>query len=283
MFSTLEKELEEKTVNFVNDLTALSKLNSKLNSSKNNSLELMGELGFFNSKILRDRTEIIKKGENFNNTIKTALESLLLIKELKNYFGENTILIKIEDFIYLIKKYNLICREFSDYLGVVPDKNLQEIKNAKDKIENLSHNFISPSPLMLREYYNLNTYRITEIHTFRSSGDLRLSTKKFLKTLPFILIRESSQSYIKNYLRSYLPEKEVRKICDVTVHKVDSKMFIAAPRNEMKDAPRSIRFYRRPEDPFICSLTSRGVVIYSRWGKEAEDETLEKYNKLFSN
>jgi hypothetical protein len=59
-------------------------------------------------------------------------------------------------------------------------------------------------------------------------------------------------------------------------------MFIAAPRNKMLNSKNSIRFLRQPDDPFICSLTNYGVVIYSRWDKEAEDESLAKYDKIFN-
>jgi hypothetical protein len=59
-------------------------------------------------------------------------------------------------------------------------------------------------------------------------------------------------------------------------------MFIAAPRKEMKNAKKGISFRIQPDDPFICSLSKYGIVIYSRWGKEASDKTFKKYEDLFA-
>lgn len=34
------------------------------------------------------------------------------------------------------------------------------------------------------------------------------------------------------------------------------------------------------KDPFICSLTPYGVLIHAKWGAEAEDETIKRYEQL---
>lgn len=34
------------------------------------------------------------------------------------------------------------------------------------------------------------------------------------------------------------------------------------------------------EDPFICSLTSYGILIHAKWGAEAEDATIKRYEQL---
>lgn len=45
----------------------------------------------------------------------------------------------------------------------------------------------------------------------------------------------------------------------------------------VKGEPRIERILR---DPFICSLSPFGVVIYAKWGAEAEDATIKRYEEL---
>lgn len=34
------------------------------------------------------------------------------------------------------------------------------------------------------------------------------------------------------------------------------------------------------EDPFFCSRTEYGVLIYSKWGDESQDEIIKRYEQL---
>ena len=79
-----------------------------------------------------------------------------------------------------------------------------------------------------------------------------------------------------------IPENETDKIRNWSGFGVSNGMFIVAPRNEMMNAKKGINFSRQPDDPFICSLSKYGPIIYSRWGKEAADETFKKYEDLFA-
>lgn len=73
-------------------------------------------------------------------------------------------------------------------------------------------------------------------------------------------------------------------------------IFIAAPMQEMaefeittyssseirKQQEKEERRMReiRTKDPFICSLTHFGVMIYTKWGDEAQDEIIKRYEAL---
>lgn len=290
MFNTIEKELDKKVKRYKEELISLRDLElvrKDIDSSKSvSNIRLAEELGFTNSKILKQSRDLIDKNKSFNDAIQAAVKSLGFMKELSDYFGEGTILIKLKDFIHLIQKYDLICGSFSDYLGVIPDENLKEISESKRKIENIPNTNYS----YLRSLYNTakNTYKIINISTYRTD-ELTRNTKDLLNRFPIMFNDNnfsSSYSYIslRGYLSNYLhlPENEVGKISDCSIFSINY-MFIAAPRKEMKNAKKGISFrIQQPDDPFICSLTPEGVVIYSRWGKEAADETLKKYDKLFS-
>ena len=287
MFGTLEKELERKTIRFKEDLTFLSKLESSKEKRVEaiKSIDLVESLGFINSKVVKQSRELISKNESFIEAVRKASESLLFMKNLTDYFGEGTILIKKEDFIHLIQKYNLVCGDFSDYLGVIPDENLQRISECKEKLMNISNSNFSDS---LNNLYRHNLYKVKTIFTFRGEN-LRLSTKRVLNTFGF-MVRTGNYhtstftSDLRTFLNTYLniPRNETDKINDWRGFEVNYGMFIAAPRNEMMNAEKGISFRIQPDDPFICGLSKYGIVIYSRWGKEASDKTFKKYEDLFT-
>jgi hypothetical protein len=79
----------------------------------------------------------------------------------------------------------------------------------------------------------------------------------------------------KKYMKIVFNE-DTDTIRDISAHKIDNFMFICAPTNEMNTKTKKV-FTKITTDPFICSLTSEGVVIYSMWGEESKDEVLNKY------
>lgn len=292
---TLEVALEEKKTEFYKDLTALSKFNEKKVDSKDqnniDSFKLANDLGFVNSSVITKRNEIISKNKNFNDAVRQATLSLAFIKEMANYFGEGTILVKRDDFVYLIQKYGLVCGTFSDYLGIVPDKNLLEISEAKEKIESLlglnSHYCTGNKKVLCDAYKSKATRIITDIQYYREKK-LKKEVASYLNYFPIVLAETGysdfgTSSNIKDYLSDYIPRDEISKISEIKFSTIfNSGMFICAPRKDMKNAGREISFRPAPKDPFICSLVPYGVVIYSRWGKEAQDATLTKYDELFA-
>lgn len=52
-----------------------------------------------------------------------------------------------------------------------------------------------------------------------------------------------------------------------------------ARRRQMEEQERRMRKIRT-SDPFICSLTPYGVMIFSKWGDEAQDEIIKRYEQL---
>lgn len=53
-----------------------------------------------------------------------------------------------------------------------------------------------------------------------------------------------------------------------------NELLIAAPTQEMKQVYTESVEHIRSEDPFVFQFTPYGIVIFSKWGEEAEDEAL---------
>ena len=293
MSKTLDVVLEEKRTKYYSDLTVLSKFSEtekKEDSKDENGLDtfkLITDLGFVNSSVVKKRNEIISRNKNFNQSVQQACKSLEFIKSISEYFGEGTILVKRDDFVHIIRKYGLAAGNFEDYTGIVPAKNLLEIDEAMKKVQNLMDGNNSKFAI-LKDAYKYMTVRINDIMYDSDDDKISRPVRRYLNSFPLVLCSsyysDSSEVIaINEYLSDYIPERELKKVYRYKRNRLDHfGMFITAPREEMMNASRGLRFIQKPKDPFICSLVPYGVVIYSRWGKEAEDESLARYDQFFA-
>lgn len=287
MFDTLEVAVQKKRTNYLESLTILSKLNS-VEDQDVNSLKTVEKLGFINTQPVREKIEVIKQRANFNKAIRNACEALMFINEIRDYFGPNALVVKRSDFIELIKKYDLVCGMFGNYTGIVPDKNLTEIKETIEKLHNIESSLDSKS-LIRASYCKTYTYYVREVLFERSSYSLSKEETKLINLFPLVLSERMMWSRDEDYsICKYLKNngftlKEdfingFRKVL------VPDQLFICAPSREMNNRESRVKFSvftPRTDDPFICSLTPYGVVIHSMWGREAEDEAIRKYKALF--
>jgi hypothetical protein len=286
MFDTLEVAIEKKKTSYIQSLTTLSKFEEgrKNGDPEVSSLDLVSRLGFINAKPIVERRELIKRNADFDQTVQASIKALQLIKEIQEYFGPNTIVVKRSDFIEILRKYNLVCGKFENYTGIVPDKNAREIDDALNKIQKLSD---YESEKMSRElydsYYKHLTYNIREIRFYRNSNLPKSKEKLLINLFPFSSVDRNCYS-LASAIAQDLASNGIRLENVDTIHSERVNMFICAPANEMNNSKNRVKFSvftPRTDDPFICSLTPYGVVIHSMWGREAEDETIKKYKALF--
>lgn len=294
---SLQKELKTLYLDYLGNLKYISSQEIKKEEViKEGSTEIeniISLLGFKNSENLqeRKRQEEIRlateeANKKFNMTVQRAIGSLRFVDEVHKYFGQDTLVISLKDFIYLINKYNLTCGEFSDFTGRIPDDKALEIKGARDKILILDDMFRYQK--IVENYVNKNLYLIDVdsigmryLNNLRDDfrrHELQKSTIDSLTSFPF-LVGEigwfSDTAMFKKYMKTVFNE-DADNIRYISAHKIDNFMFICAPANEMNTKTKKV-FTKITTDPFICSLTSEGVVIYSMWGEESKDEVLNKY------
>jgi hypothetical protein len=282
MFDTLEVAIEKKKTSYIQSITTLSKFEEgrKNGDPEVSSFDLVSRLGFINTKPIVEREELIKRNADFNQAVQFSIKALQLIKEVQEYFGSNTIVVKRSDFVEILKKYNLVCGRFENYTGVVPDKNAREIDDALNKIQTLVEKKMTP--ILYEVYHKYITFYIKKV-TFYRNYELPKDRKRLLNLFPLALCNREVYSYNNEIIRD-LANNGVRleNVNDLDVERVD--MFICAPANEMNNSKNRVKFSvftPRTDDPFICSLTPYGVVIHSMWGREAEDDAIRKYKALF--
>lgn len=284
MFDTLEVAIEKKKNSYIQSLTTLRKFEESIENRdpEVNSIDLVSRLGFINTKPIVEKNELIRRNADFNQAVRSSIKALQLIKEIQEYFGPNTIVVKRSDFVEILKKYNLVCGMFENYTGVVPDKNAGEIEDALNKIQVLREDTNYHKKLLYEAYHKYETYCIKEV-TFYRGYELPKDRKKLLNLFPFALCDRKAYSY-NNEIIYDLANNGVKleNVNNLGMERVG--LFICAPANEMNNSKNRVKFSvftPRTDDPFICSLTPYGVVIHSMWGREAEDETIKKYKALF--
>lgn len=283
MFDTLEVAIEKKKTSYIQNLTTLRKFEESIENRdpEVNGIDLVSRLGFINTKPIIERKELIKRNADFNQAVQSSIKALQLIKEVQEYFGPNTIVVKRSDFVEILKKYNLVCGMFENYTGVVPDKNAREIEDALNKIQLLGDS--TNKKLLYEAYHKYRTYYIKEIVVFRHDYEVPKNEKRLLDLFPFALCNRDAYSYDSEII-FYLANNGIKLENVNNINKERVNMFICAPANEMNNSKNKVKFSvftPRTDDPFICSLTPYGVVIHSMWGREAEDEAIRKYKALF--
>lgn len=181
-----------------------------------------------------------------------------------------------ETFISLLRKYNLKCGTLDHYIGEIPSINVYEIAEVQDTLnriagENIYSNtfeigmkvkiieYISvraDSDFLSRDYERVwSPEKNKDTHASALLGDNGL-----IETMPFLHVRQKFDAFSDVKTESRPLER--------------NELLIAAPAQEMKQVYTESVSHIRSEDPFVFQFTPYGVVIFSKWGEEAEDEAL---------
>lgn len=215
-------------------------------------------------------------------------------------FGHNTLFIKFSDFEQIIRKYNLTCGLLEHYTGSIPEANIIDIETAKkniEKIENFTYNTVKTGhqrcyrdPLddslnwynetkseKVYDYPNLHK-NIFDLCFVKSVFDHLLTEeqKEAIQLFPFM---HDTGDYYTDELLAIKTEGRRQYIKDYD-HS-STRLFIVAPAQDMENTVKFEKFVRS-EDPFVCSYTPFGIMIHTKWGEEAEDEILKKYEELIN-
>ena len=257
--------------------------------------DLLISLGLTGSKNM----QVIKEAEakiNVHNTIiEENIKITKIMDEMYKAFGTNTFYIPMKDFTAILDKYNLSVGRLEDYKGTIPEANIAEIAKAKEVIDKIHYNekvihYDKPTTVKhpktetvwddkIMGYRSIHVMVEEPTYEYTWMQDLYPTLARSLESW-FRLISVTKEADKTSYKRFPM----VRSYNEVSrwAHRVDPErhtLLIAAPVQEM-DTLYEISERIITDDPIVFSTVGNGVIIYSMWGDEGNDEVMRKYQEL---
>ena len=273
--------------------TNVEKASLPVNVSKER--DLLISLGLTGSKNM----QVIKEAEakiNVHNTIiEENIKITKIMDEMYKAFGKNTFYIPMKDFTAILDKYNLAVGRLEDYKGTIPEANIAEIAKAKEVIDKIRDNekvihYDKPTTVKHRKSETIWDDKIMgyrTIHVTVEEPDFEYSwMRDIYPTLArsleswYRLITVTKDVDKPSYKR--FPMVRSYNEVDRWLNRIDSErhtLLIAAPVQEMNTL-YEISERIITDDPIVFSTVGNGVIIYSMWGDEGNDEVLRKYQEL---
>lgn len=256
--------------------------------------DLLISLGLTGSKNM----QVIKEAEakiNVHNTIiEENVKITKIMDEMYKAFGKNTFYIPMKDFTAILDKYNLSVGRLEDYKGTIPEANIAEIAKAKEMVDKIRDNekvihYDKPTVIKHRKtetvwdddimgYRSIHVIKEEPTYEYSWMQDLYPTLARSLESW-YRLISVTKEVDKSSYRRfPMIKPTEVSRWS----HRVDWEahtLLIAAPVQEM-DTLYEISERIITDDPIVFSTVGNGVIIYSMWGEEGDDEVMRKYQEL---
>lgn len=236
--------------------------------------EMLKELGFTSSKSFSQSEEAVK----------ASRKRMVFNWYYKNF--TNCIFVRMEDFTDLLVKYNLTCGRLSSYTGEIPYENLVEIKQVSDKLKEIGEEnqysnkindcntigYLEKNPLYHcvldgHDYGIVDFNKCSELIHIAIFGGKELKKEKIQDEYFYNERKISAEEY------NVIEDKRKRFPFNNRTKTAPEELFIAAPVQEMKS---DLNSEIMSLDPIVFQLFPYGVVIFSKWGDEANDPILEE-------
>lgn len=271
--------------------TNVEKASLPVNVSKEK--ELLESLGLTSSKNMQVIKEAEAKINVHNAIIEENVKITKIMDEMYKAFGKNTFYIPMKAFTDILDKYNLAVGRLEDYKGTIPEANIAEIAKAKETLDKIRNNekvihYDKPTTIVdyeEQEYFDYEACRTrTQLVRVEKPGYEFTRMKTLYPTLysnieywyRIIGVRPGNN---KDSFKRFpmIRQDEVSWVYQIENEK--HALLIAAPVQEM-DTLYEIRERIITDDPIVFSTVGNGVIIYSMWGDEGNDEVLRKYQEL---
>lgn len=265
----MELTMKESLAKLAIDLIGASK-NTSLIPLKYNDISKeytrLTELGLGNSMNARFLKGKIIDIDTYNKNILKAYELLDYVKTMNRLLGDSVILVSRDSFYKLCHKYKLSIGFLKDFTGIIPDANLRELSNIKDKLDSCSGH----TKLNINE----NTVKVQKIYNY--SNESNSSIRKYFD-YNFNIIPYGIYTSNMSNIEEFKNEEWAKKVI-LDIHSIPREdMFIACPKSNLQE---KVTIVSHIVDPIIFQYCPFGVLIYTMWGEEAEDKVFEEYKKL---
>ena len=256
--------------------------------------KLLASLGLHNTKNMKVIRDAEDKIDEHNNIIETNKRVLKIIEEMHAAFGKKAMYLPMNVFTQILDKYHLSVGCLNDYKGTIPEANIAEIAKAKEIVDKIHDNekvihYDKPTTVKRHKTETIWDDKITgyrSIHVMVEEPDFEYSwMRDIYPTLArsleswYRLITVTKEEDKSSYRR--FPMIKPTAVSRWS-HRVDWEthtLLIAAPVQEM-DTLYEISERIITDDPIVFSTVGNGVIIYSMWGDEGNDEVLRKYQEL---
>lgn len=252
----------------------------QLESDIENKANRLAKIGFVKNEAVIKKKEIDDYNKTKDLIIELTNKEALGIK----YYSEKYPFLKFlteSELDRICDKYGLVYAPVNHYKNDVPEKNLQEIENAQplDKVDAINEiiywefNMPYHKPDSKKELYN-NLVKQLGKNIFTQEELTIILTNAGLP---------SNHEY--QFLNAFWDLAEHSFVCDGTKHTENRKgYFIAAPKEHfdltgLTTNKENKGFFQRTsvtyKDPIVFRYVLGGIQVITKWGLEAEDETLQ--------
>lgn len=205
--------------------------------------------------------DFMKKSKAYNdqaNQIRDLKASLKFLLKARETYGPDTLLMPLEQFMQICRKYNLVCGTFDQYTGDIPIEKLKEINHLRS-IRAIHDSCVKVNKIV--KTGSGGTYSSKEYQEFDDHFDKK-----------FPILRRCGGPYI--YRVQFL-DGHFSEFSYININGTHDYYFIAAPKEMMSGEVQEV--YEPNQDPIIWGLEDNNVLIFTRWGEEANDEVIQRY------
>lgn len=244
-------------------------------------------LGLANSQNAKALKSRIVSHDQMELTIQKANGLIRFVKEIRELFGDKTILISREMFYNICDRYGLSFGLLSDYCGTIPEENLHDISEVKKVgINDIRFRSIQEQASQICRTSDFIELFVTEIVDRSITGEENgyiSSLRRHLKRNRHIMkisktASEDRNGYSSNEFKDF-PSFHADLLISVKgINILHNNLFIACPKEYLKNP--DIKVSRAPFDPIVFHFCPYGVIVHTAWGDEAEDEVLKRYLEL---
>ena len=199
------------------------------------------------------------------NAFKTLLRA-------RSVYGPDTLLLPFDQFMELCKKHKLVCGGCEEFIGNIPDDKLQEMVAVQNK-ERISE--IIPLMCVYESIYHVNNDS--------SDRKAKKEVREHLKDeFPFLRSYDYNGVVFADGHRGSRDRYRGGNWGAVEFKCGDPKTFFMCAPEKMFTERRKIKWTvdNTPKDPILCSLTEHGILLFTRWGEEANDKIIKGYEEL---